>query len=165
MANSAADDQEAIEKVRELIKGIDVAMLTTVSEEGLVSRPMKTQDVEFDGNLWFLTKKDTGKFHELLRNKQVNVAYAGSSYVSIRGEAELVDSAEKLKQFWNPAYEELLETKLDDPDLVLIKVRADTAEYWDTGNKFKMAKFLFRRMMGKNTEGTEINRLVELNAR
>lgn len=165
MANSAADDQEAIEKVRELIKGIDVAMLTTVSEEGLVSRPMKTQDVEFDGNLWFLTKKDTGKFHELLRNKQVNVAYAGQSYVSIRGEAELVDSAEKLKQFWNPAYEELLETKLDDPDLVLIKVRADTAEYWDTGNKFKMAKFLFRRMMGKNTEGTEINRLVELNAR
>lgn len=165
MANSAADDREAIEKVRELIKGIDVAMLTTVSEEGLVSRPMKTQDVEFDGNLWFLTKKDTGKFHELLRNKQVNVAYAGPSYVSIRGEAELVDSAEKLKQYWNPAYEELLETKPGDPDLVLIKVRADTAEYWDTGNKLKMAKFLLRRMMGQNTEGTEINRLVELNAR
>lgn len=164
MTDSAADDREAIGKVRELIKGIDVAMLTTVSEEGLVSRPMKTQDVEFDGNLWFLTKKDTGKFHELLRNKQVNVAYAGKSYVSIRGEAELVDSAEKLIQFWNPAYEELLETKLGDPDLVLIKVRADTAEYWDTGNKLKMARFLFRRMMGKNTEGTEINRLVELKA-
>ncbi|XID91452.1 pyridoxamine 5'-phosphate oxidase family protein [Paenibacillaceae bacterium WGS1546] len=161
--NPTADNQEAIDKVRELIKGIDTAMLTTVSEEGLVSRPMKTQEVEFDGNLWFLTKKDTGKFHELLRNRQVNVAYAGKSFVSIRGKAELVENTEKLKEFWNPAYEELLETTYDDPNLVLIKVEAETAEYWDSGNKLKMAKFLFRRMLGKNTEGTEINRIVELN--
>lgn len=161
--NPTSDNQEAIEKVRELIKGIEIAMLTTVSEEGLVSRPMKTQDVEFDGNLWFLTKKDTGKFHELLRNRQVNVAYAGKSFVSIRGEAELVESPEKVKEFWNPAYEKILETAYDDPNLVLIKVKAETAEYWDSGNKFKMAKFLFRRLLGKNAEGTDINRIVELN--
>ncbi|MOA15057.1 Pyridoxamine 5'-phosphate oxidase [compost metagenome] len=138
-------------------------MLTTVSEEGLVSRPMKTQDVEFDGDLWFLTKKDTGKFHELLRNQHVNVTYADKSFVSIRGEAELVESHELLKEFWSPAYEELLETTYDDPNLILIKVKAETAEYWDTGNKFKMTKFLLRRLMGKNTEGTDINRIVKLN--
>lgn len=160
--NPTSENQEAIEKVRDLIKGIDTAMLTTVSEEGLVSRPMKTQEVEFDGDLWFLTKKDTGKFHELLRNRQVNVSYAGQSFVSIRGEAELVESSEKVKQFWSPAYEELLETTYDDPNIVLIKVKAETAEYWDSGNKFKMAKFLFRRLLGKNTEGTDINRIVEL---
>jgi general stress protein 26 len=156
------DNQEAIEKVRELIKGIDTAMLTTVSDDGLVSRPMKTQEVEFDGDLWFLTKKDTGKFHELLRNRQVNVAYAGKSFVSIRGEAELVESSEKMKEFWNPVYEQLLETTYDDPNLVLIKVKAETAEYWDSGSKFKMVKFLFNRLMGKNTEGTDTNRIVEL---
>lgn len=161
--NPTSDNQEAIEKVQELIKGIEIAMLTTVSEEGLVSRPMKTQDVEFDSNLWFLTKKDTSKFHELLRNQQVNVAYAGKSFVSIRGEAELVESSEKVKEFWSPAYEKLLETTYDDPNLVLIKVKAETAEYWDSGNKFKMAKFLFRRLLGKDTEGTDINRIVELN--
>jgi len=163
MINPTPDNQEAIEKVRELIKGIDTAMLTTVSEEGLVSRPMKTQDIEFDGDLWFLTKKDTGKFHELLRNRQVNVAYAGKSFVSIRGEAELVESTEKLKEIWNPMYEKLLETDYDDPNLVLIKVNAETAEYWDSGNMFKMATFMFRRLLGKNTEGSEINRIVELN--
>lgn len=158
-----SDNQEAIEKVRELIKGIDTAMLTTTSAEGLVSRPMKTQDVEFDGNLWFLTKKDTDKFHELLQNRQVNVAYAGKSFVSIRGEAELVESTEMLKEIWSPVYEKLLETTYDDPNLILIKVKAETAEYWDTGNMFKMAKFMFRRLMGKNTEGTDINQIVELN--
>ncbi|WP_336762015.1 pyridoxamine 5'-phosphate oxidase family protein [Paenibacillus sp. USHLN196] len=161
--NPTSDHQEAIEKIQELIKDIDVAMLTTVSEEGLVSRPMKTQDVEFDSNLWFLTKKDTSKFHELLHNQQVNIAYAGKSFVSIRGEAELVESSEKIKEFWSPVYENVLETTYDDPNLVLIKVRAETAEYWDTGNKFKMAKFLFRRLLGKNTEGTDINQIVEFN--
>ena len=160
---SSPDDQAAIETVRKLIKGIDTAMLTTVSEEGLVSRPMKTQEIEFDGDLWFMTKKDTGKFHELLRNRQVNVAYAGKSFVSIRGEAELVESVSKLKELWSPAYEELMETTYDDPNLILIKVKAETAEYWDTGNKFKMVKFMFRRLMGKNTEGTDINQTVELN--
>lgn len=100
--NTTSQNQQAVEQVRELIKGIETAMLTTVSEEGLVSRPMKTQEVEFDGDLWFLTKKDTEKFHELLHNRQVNVAYAGKSFVSIRGEAELVDDAGKLKQFWSP---------------------------------------------------------------
>ncbi|MFS0868536.1 pyridoxamine 5'-phosphate oxidase family protein [Paenibacillus xylanilyticus] len=161
--NPTSDHQEAIKKIQELIKDIDVAMLTTVSEEGLVSRPMKTQDVEFDSNLWFLTKKDTSKFHELLRNQQVNVAYVGKSFLSIRGEAELVESSEKIKEFWSPAYEKVLETTYDDPNLVLIKVTAESAEYWDSGNKFKMAKFMFRRLLGKNTEGTDINQIVEFN--
>lgn len=159
----AGTNQEAIEKVRELIKDIKIAMLTTVSEEGLVSRPMKTQDVEFDGSLWFLTKKDTDKFHELLHNNQVNVAYADKSYVSIRGVAELVDNTGKIKEFWNKAYEELLETTYEDPNLVLIKVDVEAAEYWDAGNKFKMMKFVFHRLLGKNTEGTELNQTVEMN--
>ncbi|WP_055109355.1 pyridoxamine 5'-phosphate oxidase family protein [Paenibacillus ihumii] len=162
MTSSVTGNQEAIKNVHELIKGIETAMLTTVSEEGLVSRPMKTQDVEFDGTLWFLTKKDSGKFHELLHNQHVNVAYVGKSFVSIRGKAELVEDQEKLQQFWNPMYEELLETTSDDPNLVLIKVNAETAEYWDSGNKFKMVKFLFRRMLGKNTEGTDMNQIVHL---
>ncbi|PZD97143.1 general stress protein [Paenibacillus sambharensis] len=160
--NTVTDNHEAVKKVKELIRDIDTAMLTTVSDEGLVSRPMKTQEIEFDGDLWFLTKKDTSKFHEILHNRQVNVAYADKSYVSIRGEAELVDSREKIKEFWSPAYEEILDTTADDPNLVLIKVQAETAEYWDSGNKFQMMKFMFRRMIGKNTEGTDINQQVDL---
>ncbi|HZG84353.1 pyridoxamine 5'-phosphate oxidase family protein [Paenibacillus sp.] len=157
-----AEKQEALEIIWKLIRGIDTAMLTTVSEEGLTSRPMKTQDVEFDGDLWFLTKKDTDKFHELLHHRQVNVTYAGKSYVAIRGEAELVNSPEKVKSIWNPAYEQFLNTTYDDPNLVLIKVKAETAEYWDSGDKFKMAKFMLRRLLGQHTEGTDIHRTVVL---
>lgn len=53
MANQA--NRESVEKLRELIKDIDIAMLTTIDEDGtLRSRPMGTQKAEFDGDLWFL---------------------------------------------------------------------------------------------------------------
>lgn len=90
-------NQEEIETLRELIKDIDTAMLTTVTEEGLVSRPMKTQEVEFDGDLWFFTKKETNKYEEILHDQDVNVAYAGKSYVSVRGKAEIVEDLDKKK--------------------------------------------------------------------
>lgn len=161
MSNIPTANQEAIETVRDLIKGIDTAMLTTVTEEGLVSRPLKTQEVEFDGDLWFLTMADTDKYEEIQQNPNVNVAYVGKSYVSIRGTAELVRDRAKIKEFWNMAYEKLLETTSDDPNLVLIKVKADTAEYWETGSKTKMVKRLISKLTGNHSD-TEINKTVDL---
>lgn len=161
MATSADTHQEAIETVRKLIKGIDTAMLTTVTKEGLVSRPMKTQEVEFDGDLWFLTMKDTSKFQELKEHPDVNVAYVGKSYVSIRGKAELVNDRAKIKEFWNATYEKFLDTNSDDPELVLIKIKAETAEYWETGNLTKVVKRLFAKVTGQESD-TELNRIVDL---
>lgn len=161
MSNMPTRNEEAIETVRKLIKGIDTAMLTTVSHEGLVSRPMKTQEVEFDGDLWFLTMKDTNKYRELLQNPNVNVSYVDKSYVSIRGKAELVEDRSKIKEFWNMAYEKLLETTSDDPNLVLIKIAADTAEYWETGSMTKVIKRMFSKMTGADSD-TELNETVDL---
>jgi general stress protein 26 len=154
-------NREGLETIRELIKGIDTAMLTTVTDEGLVSRPMKTQDVEFNGDIWFLTKKDTSKYHELLHNAKVNVAYADKSYVSISGTAEIVQSREKVKEFWNAMYEKMLETTWEDPNIVLIKVNAESAEYWESGSLLKQAKFLFEKLTGKDTK-TKMNDTVRL---
>ncbi len=113
--------QEEIETLRDLIKDIDTAMLTTATEEGLVSRPMKTQEVEFDGDLWFFTKKETNKYEEILHNQDVNVAYVGKSYVSVRGRAEIVEELDKKKELWSKVY--------DDPNIILIKVNVEAAEY------------------------------------
>lgn len=166
MTQQSAHDQEALKTIRKLIKDIDIAMLTTVSEDGLVSRPMQTQEVEFDGDLWFLSKKDTEKYEELLRNSEVNVAYVGKSYVSMRGKAEVLDNRDrindKIQELWSPMYEKILETTSDDPNLFLIKVNVEAAEYWEAGNLFKMGRFFFKRMLGQNTEDSELNQTVEL---
>ncbi|GAB6991051.1 pyridoxamine 5'-phosphate oxidase family protein [Paenibacillus pini] len=162
MLNTHEANQEAIETVRDIIKGIDVAMLTTMSSEGLVSRPMSTQEVEFDGDLWFMTKKETSVYQEILQQSNVNVAYVHKSYVSIRGEAEIVEDQAKLKEFWNDSYAKFFGGSYDDPSLVLIKIKAETAEYWETGNKTKMVKSLFKKMTGKGSDDIDLNETVDL---
>ncbi|UTR10142.1 pyridoxamine 5'-phosphate oxidase family protein [Evansella sp. LMS18] len=154
--------QEEMETLRELIKDIDTAMLTTATEEGLVSRPMKTQDVEFNGDLWFFTKKETNKYEEILHDQDVNVAYAGDSYVSVRGRAEIVEDVEKKKELWNKGHEKIMQTSYDDPDVVLIKVNSEAAEYWDSGSFTKKVAFLYKRMTGQDSESADINETIEL---
>ncbi|WML49102.1 pyridoxamine 5'-phosphate oxidase family protein [Neobacillus sp. PS3-34] len=154
--------QEEMETLRELIKDIDTAMLTTVTEEGLVSRPMKTQEVEFDGDLWFFTKKETNKYEEILNDQDVNVAYAGKSYVSVRGRAEIVEDLNKKKELWSIAYEKIMQTSYDDPNVILIKVTAEAAEYWETGNFVKKVAFMYKRVTGQNSESADVNKTVEL---
>src|SRR5947209_3904698 len=97
---------EEIKKVAELIKGIKFAMLTTVCQDGsLHSRPMSTQDIEFDGNLWFYTRADAPKVAESEQHRQVSVAFAdpdSSKFVSASGTAEVVRDRAKLEEYWKP---------------------------------------------------------------
>ncbi|OKP86591.1 general stress protein [Paenibacillus sp. P3E] len=162
MSDLNKSHKEAVETVRELIKGIDTAMFTTISAEGLVSRPMKTQEVEFDGDLWFLTKKDTSKFGEILHDPRVNVVYADKSYVSVRGTAKLVQDLDKKKEFWNAGYDAFLQTSYDDPEVILIQVQAEAAEYWKSGNLAEKATYLFKRITNQDTEQSNLNQTIEL---
>lgn len=155
--------QEEIETLRELIKDIDTAMLTTASEEGLVSRPMKTQEVEFDGDLWFFTKKETNKYDEIIHNQDVNVAYVGKSYVSVRGKAEIVEDLHKKKELWSTVYEKIMQTSYDDPNVILLKINVEAAEYWEQGNLIKNIIFYYKRMTGQNSRSADINETLELN--
>ncbi len=156
-------NKEEIETLRDLIKDIDTAMLTTATEEGLVSRPMKTQEVEFDGDLWFFTKKDTNKYDEILNDQDVNVAYAGKSYVSVRGKAEIVEDLNKKKELWSKVYDQIMQTTYDDPNVILLKVKVEAAEYWEQGNFLKKVAYLYKRMTGKNSQESDINKSIELN--
>ncbi|MFB4168213.1 pyridoxamine 5'-phosphate oxidase family protein [Virgibacillus sp. JSM 102003] len=153
--------QDDIETLREIIKDVDTAMLTTVTEEGLVSRPMKTQEVEFDGDLWFFTKKETNKYDEILHNQDVNVAYVGKSYVSVRGRAEIVEDLGKKKELWSKIYEKIMQSSYDDPNVILIKVNVEAAEYWEGGNYIKKIAFYYKRMTKQGSKSTDINETLE----
>ncbi|WP_081671778.1 pyridoxamine 5'-phosphate oxidase family protein [Paenibacillus antibioticophila] len=65
------EHREAVETVSHLIKGIEIAMLITVTEEGPVSRPMEIQEVEFAENPLFPTKSDTDKCGHLQQHPEV----------------------------------------------------------------------------------------------
>ena len=78
-----ADRADAIKTLGALIKDIKFAMLTTVEDDGsLRSRPMATQQAEFDGDLWFFTGASSAKVGEVQRDRQVNVSYVDTDGAS-----------------------------------------------------------------------------------
>jgi general stress protein 26 len=130
---------EHIKKLAEMIEGIEVAMLTTLDNDGtLRSRPMITQDEEFNGVLWFFTEPGAAKVNEVQQRHQVNLSYAdpdSQRYVSISGLASLVRDPAKIDRFWNDSYELWFDGK---ENVALLKVEVEKAEYWDSsGNMVK----------------------------
>jgi general stress protein 26 len=125
------DDQTR--RVAELLEGERFGFLTTTTPEGtLTSRPMALQEVEFDGDLWFFAERNAPWIAHVTASPQVNVGVGtGGSWVSLTGRAAVVDDAAKKRDLWNQGAEAWLPQGADDPSVVLVKVDADSAEYWD----------------------------------
>lgn len=121
-----------IQKVAEMVKDVRTAMMTTVAPDGaLLARPMSTQDVAFDGDLWFITQRDTDQVRAILADPRVNVSYAGKgSWVSISGRATVVDDRQRLREYWSSFTDLFLDGGPDDPNVILLLVTAESAEYW-----------------------------------
>ncbi len=133
--------QEELKKIKERIKDIRVAIMTTISSEGkLHSRPMATNEMEDDGSLWFFTDQSSEKVSELSRDNVVSLSYSNpddNTYVCLTGEAEVVNDRKKMEELFNPIVKAWYPKGLDDPDMTLLKVTPQDAEYWD-GSSSKM---------------------------
>ena len=143
------DHDNEVQKIAELMKGIKFAMLTTLEEDGsLHSRPMTTQEVEFDGDLWFFTKVDAPKVWEANHHRQVNVSFSDpgkSKFISVSGTAALVRDRKKMEELWRAPYKIFFPEGLQDPEIGLLKISVLKAEYWDSsptsvGRAFDFAK-------------------------
>ena len=138
MADEQKTRDEVIQQLAELIKDIDFAMLTTVDEDGtLRSRPMSTQKTPFDGTLWFFTEASAPKVDEIERERQVNLGYADPKqhrYVSVSGRAVLVRDEAKKRELWNPVYKVYFSEGPESPNVALLKVTVEKAEYWKSGS-------------------------------
>lgn len=154
-----------VKTLAEKINGIRIAMLVTTSDEGLHARPMATQEVTFDGDLWFFTSVDAEKTQEIARHPQVCVAYADPSdqrYVSVSGTARVIDDRARMKALWTPFLNVWFDKGADDPMLRLIRVRVERAEYWDapSGRLVQLLGFIRKAAGGEAAIGE--NRQVSL---
>jgi general stress protein 26 len=130
----AQDTAQAQAKLWSLIKDVRVAMLTTHDGRRLRSRPMHGFQDSFEGKLWFFSKLDSGKAQEVDRDHDVNLAYSDVEhhvFVSVSGVARLVRDREIMQRYWSPVVSAWFPKGLDDPDLGLIEVTVEFAEYWD----------------------------------
>jgi len=122
-----------IQRLAALTESIGVAMLVTRTREGkLVSRPV--QQAGFDGALWFFTSAASHKAVEIRAHPQVNLAYAdasGNTFVSISGTARARRERSRIDSMWREPMRAFFPGGKDDPDITLIRVQVDSAEYWD----------------------------------
>lgn len=152
-------------KVAELLKDERFAFLTTTTPDGkLTSRPMTMQEVEFDGDLWFFAERDSHPVEHIRSSAQVNVgAGSGGSWLSLTGHARVVEDTAKKRELWNSAVEAWFPDGPDDAKVVLLRVEADSAEYWDSpGGRLATAfSFAKAKLTGERIEGGE-NEKVDL---
>jgi general stress protein 26 len=127
---------DAHEKITSLMKDARVAMLTTMTADGKhVSRPMTLQESDFMGDIWFFTYNNSHKAMEIRNYPEVNVAFSDqkrNSWLSISGRAELVSDPAKKEELWQPLMNAWFPDGLETEGVVLIRVQAETAEYWDS---------------------------------
>lgn len=132
--NHEMSEAEGRKKVLSLIKDIKFAMMATYAREGFIhARPMAARHEE-DGTLWFLTSRSAHTVDEVRADPRVLLTYAEPSdqhYVSITGSAQLSDDRSRIRELWSEPMRTWFPKGPDDPDIALIRVTPERAQYWD----------------------------------
>lgn len=86
--------QDQIDTIREIVKDVKFAMMTTITNEGhLHACPMTISETSLGAReIWFIGDKSTEAVANIKNNAQVNLSYVSQDskdYVSINGEAKL----------------------------------------------------------------------------
>ena len=160
----STDDEQR--KVADLVEKAKIAQVTTVADDGtLVSRPLAVQQRgAFDGELYFFTRDPSPKTDEVRANDQVNVAFeAGGGYLSVSGTATVSQDAGLIDELWGAGAEAWFEGGRDDPEVAVLTVHADTAEYWtiDSPKVVTYAKYAKALVTGQTPDVGE-NAVVDL---
>ena len=130
-------DAATLEKLSGMIKHIQTAMLTSEDGPHLRARPMVAAQKDFTGELFFYTHASAHKVAEVGAKERVGVTYADSHhqlYVSLSGTAEVVRDKSEIQAHWGEAMRTWFPKGVDDPDIAILKVDVEQAEYWDAPN-------------------------------
>ena len=164
---SAVEKRENdLQRLREMVKDIDFCMLTTVDENGDPhSRPMSSNgDIDPNGDIWFFTGASSHKVSEISKLPKVNVSFAdpdNQHYVSITGKAQLVRDRKKIDELWRPEFKMWFPEGKDDPEVALLKINLEKAEFWDSPSStigFAL-DFVSSLVTGKEPDSSESKKL------
>lgn len=153
-STSAAENQETFWS---LIKDIKFGMFTHRHEDGMLhSAPLTTQNGKDDQGsvLYFFISRASDIAHCIMRDGNVNVSYADpgdDSYVSVSGAAAIVENTAKKEALFTTFAKAWFPGGPTDPDLALLEVAIEHAEYWDVkeSKMMQLAKMAKAAMTGE----------------
>jgi general stress protein 26 len=128
-----------MEKIRDLVAEIEVAMLATTGPDGSVrSRPMGTVLDLDPAGIWLFVDTASRAAEEIRARPRIGLSYADPErdrYVSLSGAARFVDHRDEVRRLWRPEFSRWFPGGPDDPSLGLLHVSITQAEYWDDSAK------------------------------
>ena len=119
------------------IKDIRFAMLAHRAADGrLHAHPLTTlnKDIDAQSQLFFFIPRGSELHSRLQADSQVHLSYADPGedcYVSLSGTAGFIEDPARKEALWTPLAKAWFPDGPTDPNLVLLAVRIEHAEYWD----------------------------------
>ena len=153
MSAEPTEQQRAI--LRKIVNEAHTAFLVTNSDEkGPHGRPMATAQVEAGlQTFWFASERESGKIAEIRQDDRVFLGYAsGADWASITGRGRVVDDKAKNRELWTDLWKNWFDGP-EDPNMVLIAVTPEIAEYWDSASRVTvLAKMAYTAVTGQKTQ-------------
>ena len=130
-----------VQDLSKKMQKIDFCMMSTLAATGAIStRPMSNNgDVDYDGDTWLFSYRDTRKVAEITADPRVTLTFSAPPsllgkpgiFIALEGTAALIDDRDAFAAHWISDLDRWFPQGIDTPGLVLIKVRAAIAQYWD----------------------------------
>lgn len=135
---------EAITKIKELVKKAGSFFFCTRIKTGepFYTRPMAAEEIDEEGNLWFLSAADSHKNKEIAEDNAVQLLAQGSAYsdyLSLYCTAEISRDKQRIDDLWDASMKTWFTEGKDDPRITVLKVTPVEGYYWDTKNGIAVA--------------------------
>ena len=161
MSRENLHSQEAVKKLKELSESARTCMFCTeLSTLPNNARPMSLQECDQEGNLWFISSRDSNKNFEIKDDNRVQLYFmnnGSSEYLSIFGKAYIYTDKNTIKDKWSSFANAWFEEGKDDPKVTIIRVTPDETYYWDTkaGKFVSMVTFIASAVTGIKTDNSD----------
>jgi general stress protein 26 len=159
---------EAIDKIQEFVRHNASCLFCTSIRTGVpfMTRPMAAQMADSDGNIWFLSPKDSDKNAEIRQDDAVQLLFDNDGHsrvLSLFGHAEIVHDRARIEELWEPIDKAWFKEGENDPNISVIKFVPHEGHYWDTKHG-KLVSFLkiISSMAGANTSDDGVQGSVSL---
>ncbi len=153
--------EEAIKKMRNLIdKAGSCFFCTSTLVNKINSSPMSVQKSDANGDLWFLSPKDSIKNSEIAENSEVTLYFQGSQhadFLELKGKAIISDDKDLIKELWDPMAKSWFKDGIEDPMISVIQFKTESGYYWDNehGNTIAGVKLLIGVITGTSTDDSQ----------
>ena len=153
---------EALTKIRALLKTFPIAFMVTVADGVLTARPIGVVgDREaFDGTLWFITDKRSRKIAAIQASALTTLLFQNDkegAYLHLTGRAAVVDDRDKLEELYSTLQRTWFPKGLDDPDITLVRFDAEAASFWDSHDSLVRLAVAFAKSMVTGEPGRSGN--------